>query len=134
MSPSPSPSCAPITEDQVAGLFDRWNDSLGTKDPAKVVDNYAEKSLLLPTVSNTPRHTRAEKEDYFKHFLENEPRGTIDERFIEIDCYSALDSGLYTFTYGTTGKKVKARYTFTYEYIDGDWKITSHHSSQMPEG
>ncbi len=99
-----------------------------------MVDNYAEKSFLLPTLSNTPRDTREEKEDYFEHFLKNEPTGVVDERFIDIDCDSALDTGLYTFTYGTTGKKVKARYTFTYEYIDGDWKITSHHSSQMPEG
>jgi hypothetical protein len=36
---------------------------------------------------------------------------------------------------GTTGDKVKARYSFMYvQDDDGKWKIGHHHSSQMPEG
>ena len=53
-----------VTENDIAALFDRWNESLKTGEPAKVVDNYAERSILLPTVSNKPRLTREEKEDY----------------------------------------------------------------------
>lgn len=34
---------------------------------------------------------------------------------------------------GSTGAKVKARYSFVYVYEDGQWKIAHHHSSQMPE-
>lgn len=126
-------TCAPITNEQVAALFDRWNASLATGDAHKVVQNYAQRSILLPTVSNKPRLTAAEKEDYFEHFLHNQPSGKIDMRFIKTGCNTALDAGLYSFTFANTGAVVKARYSYTYDYIDGQWLITSHHSSGMPE-
>jgi uncharacterized protein (TIGR02246 family) len=127
-----SESCHAATEKQIASLFDRWNSSLQTGDPKKVVANYATKSVLLPTVSNTPRLTPEAKEDYFKHFLENKPMGKIDSRTIIIDCNTAIDTGLYTFIF-SNGDQVKARYTFTYKWDGKRWLITSHHSSAMPE-
>jgi len=126
-------TCKATTEQEIASLFDRWNQSLLTGDPHKVVANYAERSILLPTVSNTPRLTPAEKEDYFHHFLENGPSGRIDMRFIAIDCNTAIDAGLYTFTFAKTGDKVSGRYSFTYRWNGSDWLITSHHSSALPE-
>jgi len=125
--------CVKASEQEIASLFDRWNSSLQTGDPHKVVANYATKSVLLPTVSNKPRLTPEDKEDYFHHFLENKPFGRIDSRTIEIDCNTAIDVGLYTFTFKTTGDQVKARYTFTYKWDGKQWLITSHHSSAMPE-
>src|SRR6266404_8739607 len=106
-----SESCHAATEKQIASLFDRWNSSLQTGDPKKVVANYATKSVLLATVSNTPRLTPEAKEDYFEHFLEKKPVGKIDSSTIEIDCNTAFDAGLYTFTFGD-GSQVKARYTY----------------------
>jgi uncharacterized protein (TIGR02246 family) len=128
-----SPGCKDTNEQEIAALFDRWNQSLQTGDPHQVVANYAERSILLPTVSNKPRLTVAEKEDYFQHFLEKGPSGKIDQRFIEIDCKSAVDAGLYTFTFAKTGEVVHARYTYTYRWDGSKWLITSHHSSGMPE-
>ena len=128
-----STTCRPTDEREIAGLFDRWDRSLQTGDSHKVVANYAARSILLPTMSNKPRLTIAEKEDYFDHFLESKPFGKIDMRFIVIGCNSAVDAGLYTFTFGTTGAKVPARYTFTYAWDGKQWLITSHHSSAMPE-
>jgi uncharacterized protein (TIGR02246 family) len=133
-SPSASsPACKETNEQEIAALFDRWNQSLQTGDARQVVANYAEKSILLPTVSNKPRLTAAEKEDYFRHFLEKRPSGRIDMRFIEIDCRTAVDAGLYTFTYAATGEVVHARYTYSYRWDGSRWLITSHHSSGMPE-
>ncbi len=40
---------------EIASLFDRWNNSLKTGDPDKVIANYAKNSMLLPTLSNKPR-------------------------------------------------------------------------------
>lgn len=124
--------CVGASEDDIAALFDRWNESVKTGDPHKVVAHYAQKSVLLPTVSSKPRVTALEKEDYFHHFLENRPSGQIDSRTIELDCNSAIDEGLYTFTFEKTGASVKARYTFTYKWDGAQWLITSHHSSAMP--
>lgn len=125
--------CKATTEQEIALLFDRWNQSLLTGDPHKVAANYAARSILLPTVSNKPRLTPAEKEDYFHHFLENRPSGRIDMRFIEIGCNTAVDAGLYTFAFAKTGKAVSGRYSFTYRWNGSSWLITSHHSSAMPE-
>ncbi|PKA72384.1 uncharacterized protein (TIGR02246 family) [Pseudomonas baetica] len=124
--------CHATSEKQITSLFDRWNASLQTGEPKKVVANYARKSILLPTVSNKPRLTAEEKEDYFAPFLLRKPVGTIDSRFIEIDCNSAIDAGLYTFKFAD-GSEAKARYTFTYKWNGKQWLISSHHSSAMPE-
>lgn len=125
--------CTTASEPQIAALFDRWNSSLQTGDPHKVAANYATQSILLATVSNKPRISSEEKEDYFHHFLENKPNGRIDMRVIQINCNTAVDAGLYTFTFAKTGAQVKARYTFTYKWDGKQWLITSHHSSAMPE-
>ncbi|MDL2408259.1 SgcJ/EcaC family oxidoreductase [Rhizobium calliandrae] len=125
-------NCAPITEQQVAELFDRWNASLGTRDSEKVAANYAENAILLPTLSNTPRLTHEQRIAYFDHFLEKRPQGSIDLRVIRVGCNMATDSGMYTFSFAD-GTKVPARYTYTYEFMDGKWLITAHHSSIMPE-
>jgi len=98
-------SCKETSEQEIAALFDRWNRSLQTGDPHAVVANYAKQSILLPTVSNKPRLTVAEKEDYFHHFLQDRPSGKIDFRSIELGCNSAVDSGLYTFTFARTDRK-----------------------------
>lgn len=125
-------ACAPANAQQIAALFDRWNDSLRTGDPDKVVANYAPDGVLLPTVSNQARTTPAAIKDYFVKFLKNKPQGTIDDRFIRIGCNVAQDVGNYTFKYAN-GKTVHARYTYVYEWKDGKWLIAHHHSSAMPE-
>ena len=126
-------SCKATSEAEIAGLFERWNRSLLTGNAQQVVANYAQQSILLPTVSNQPRLTPAEKLDYFQHFLENSPSGKIDLRVIELGCNTAWDAGLYTFTFAKTGASVSGRYTYTYRWNGSDWLITSHHSSAMPE-
>ena len=121
----PALACNPPLKSEVAALFDRWNASLRTGDPKKVVANYAPYSVLLPTVSNRARFTAAEKEDYFHHFLERKPEG-------KFYCNSATDSGLYTCRF-VDGTSVRARYSFSYKRVGNDWLISSHHSSGMPE-
>ncbi len=130
--PMRAAECNPPFKSEVAALFDRWNASLRSGDPKKVVANYAPGALLLPTLSNHARFTVAEKEDYFAYFLKRRPEGRIDDRVIDVDCNSATDSGLYTFRFGD-GTQAQGRYTFTYKRIDGEWLIASHHSSRMPE-
>jgi hypothetical protein len=115
--------CQAVTEKEITSLFEGWNAALATGDPAKVVARYATKSILL-----TPESRR----DYFEMFLKSKPQGKIDSRFVQIGCNTALDAGVYTFTFGD-GKKVQARYSYTYGWDGKQWLITSHHSSAMPE-
>lgn len=127
-------ACQSTDEAQIAALFERWAADVESGDPQRVVENYAPDSMLLPTVSNTPRQTAEAKLDYFEHFLALKPKGEIVSRMIMLDCNSALDTGLYSFKLGD-GSTVPARYTFTYKWFDDakQWLITSHHSSAMPE-
>lgn len=127
-----STTCAFITEEEVAELFERWNDSLKTKDPRKVTENYSKSAVLLPTVSDKPRTDHSAIENYFEHFLAKSPLGTIDERTIKIGCDTVQDMGLYTFKF-EDGRTVQARYSFIYEFENGKWVISHHHSSMMPE-
>jgi uncharacterized protein (TIGR02246 family) len=128
-------ACVNTNETEIAQLFDRWNQSLQTGDPDKVVENYADDAILLPTVSNIPRTNHEEIKDYFEHFLQKKPVGVINMHKILIGCNLAVDNGLYTFTLTQNGKQVRvpARYSFEYQYINGKWLIVGHHSSVMPE-
>lgn len=125
--------CVKTDQQEIAGLFDRWNNSLQTGDAHKVAENYLSDAVLLPILSNKVRKSDAERVDYFEHFLEKKPVGKIESRTIRTGCNKATDSGVYTFTFADKSS-VKARYTFTYVWDGKAWKISSHHSSAMPEG
>lgn len=117
---------------EISSLFDEWNNALQTGEPQKVAALYDDNAILLPTVSNKVRHNHEEIEDYFTHFLAKGPQGKIDEANIRIYGQLAINSGIYTFTFGD-GTKVQARYTFVYRWNEKRWMIVEHHSSQMPE-
>ena len=91
-------------------------------------------------MKNSRRLTAEAKHDYFVEFMAKKPVGEILTRTIFINCDTAMDTGTYEFTVTDkkTGEKSKvpARYTYTYDISSADpadWKITSHHSSGMPE-
>ena len=80
-----------------------------------------------------PGATFDEFKNYFESFLLKKPQGTILESHVTLGEGWCKDVGIYEFTMGATGDKVKGRYTFVYVYEDGEWKISHHHSSVMPE-
>lgn len=130
-------NCPVATPAAVEAQFARFNEAWATKDPAKVTSLFTKDAVLLATVSNTPRTTPAAINDYFVGFLKGSPVGTINSSTVKIDCNSAARLGTWTATLTdpATGAKrdVKARYSFIYRYVDGDWKIDHLHSSAMPE-
>lgn len=122
-------------EEEIESLFTAWNSSLQSGDPDKVVTNYANDAVLLPTMSKKVRHGREEIKDYFNHFLTLNPRGEINEKNIRIYGDIAVNSGLYTFKIRKSEEEeeIKARFTFVYKKTENEWKIIEHHSSVMPE-
>ena len=130
-------SCPDVTSAQIEGLFTEFNSAWATKDPAKVTALFTKAPVLLATVSNKPRTTPAEVNEYFIGFLQSSPVGKIDTSTVEIDCKTASRLGTWTVTLTdakTSAKTdVKARYSFIYRYEDGQWKIDHLHSSMMPE-
>lgn len=126
-------ACVRVTPEQIAALFDRWNKALSDEDMKAVLDRYAEGSVLLPTLKNGPLIKREDKEAYFQTFFEHRPVGTINWRWIDIDCRTAVDTGLYSFEYRAEHRTVLARYTYSYRFDGHDWFISSHHSSARPQ-
>ena len=117
---------------EITALFDVWNNTLQTGDPKAVAGLYESNAILLPTISNMVRHNHQQIEDYFVDFLAKAPQGKIDEANVRIYSDIAINSGIYTFSFGD-GTQVSARFTFVYRWNGQNWKIIEHHSSQMPE-
>ncbi|MEN3753905.1 SgcJ/EcaC family oxidoreductase [Mangrovibacter yixingensis] len=124
--------CVATDTTEIEARFTAWNAALQTGDAQQVAALYAEDAVLLPTVSNQVRLTNDQRVDYFEHFLESKPVGEINQRTIRLGCNTAIDSGIYTFTF-SDNTKIQARYTFTYDRVGNQWLISSHHSSAMPE-
>ena len=116
----------------VASLFERWNAALQTRDAGAVADLYSHDAVLLPTVADEAHVGRVAIRKYFEKFLKSQPRGVVNERFSQSEGDMAVDMGTYTFTL-VDGKEVAARYTFVFHRSGGQWLITHHHSSVMPE-
>jgi len=121
-----------MTVPPILPLFEEWNAALQTGDPKQVASLYDTDAILLPTVSNKVRHNHEEIEDYFVHFLAKKPSGKIDESNVRTFGDIAINSGVYTFTFGD-GTSVQARFTYVYRWKDPRWLIVEHHSSAMPE-
>lgn len=131
-----TPTCAPVTDTEVAGFFDLWNAALATGDAEIVAARYAEDGILLATTADEPRIGTEAIRDYFEDFLRREPSGSIISRTIVQSCNVAYDVGVYVFTLrgnrpGSTAE-IPARYTYVYEFEDGRWRIAHHSSSAMP--
>jgi uncharacterized protein (TIGR02246 family) len=129
-----APACNTPSDADIAALFEQWNSALQTGDPTQVAAIYQPDAVLLPTLSNQVRLTTAEREDYFAHFLANKPSGRIISRTLHTRCDSAVDAGVYEFTFAATGEKVQARYSYSWNWDGERWLIGSHHSSVMPQG
>jgi hypothetical protein len=127
------PTHAHLEVAEVQGLFHLWNDALATLDPLTVSKRYTKRPYLLPTISNIPRTDPPSIIDYFQTFLKLKPQGVVTESFVTTGENWCSDCGLYEFTLGADGSKVKARFTFIYAFEDGEWKIAHHHSSALPE-
>ena len=83
-SDTTSGSAKDISESEVRALFSLWNNALATGDSRIVAKRYAKESILLPTVSDTPRTDFASIKDYFDAFLLKQPSGKILEGDIRI--------------------------------------------------
>jgi uncharacterized protein (TIGR02246 family) len=119
--------------------FNKWNSALQTKNPKTVADIYhAEELSFLPTVS--PQHIKdyGNTEEYFTAFVQKNPFGTITDDSIQVygNGEAYLHSGMYTFELGDAGARtpVKARFSYVWKNVNGQWKISHHHSSVRPAG
>lgn len=130
-------SCAQATAAQLDAQFTAFNNAWATRNPDTVTALFDDDAVLLATVANQPRTDHAGIRDYFVSFLKKSPVASIDSSTIKSGCNWALRAGTWTVTLTdpqTAAKTaVKARYSFLYQFEDGQWKIEHLHSSAMPE-
>lgn len=130
-------SCAPVSDTMIDAQFVRFTDAWASGHADQVTRLFAPDAVLLATVSNVPRTTPAQIDDYFEHFLAGKPVARIDSSAIRLGCNSAARFGTWTITLTDAASgamsQVPARYTFLYKFADGQWWIDHLHSSKMPE-
>ncbi len=130
----PSVSVLPIpSKEDVHSLFKLWNNALASMDSRLVVRRFSKNAVILPTISDEPRMDAESIRAYFDDFLKLKPLCEILQSKVHVGPGWAQDVGIYEIRLGSTNKKSKARYSFTYIYEDEEWKILHQHSSQMPE-
>jgi len=122
--------------DAVLAAGQEWAAALASRDAAKIVALYDPEAILYATFT-----TRIGTQDgLLKYFTGLTKKADLKVRFTQqnirvFDRDTALNSGLYVFSFTENGKTVKvpARYTFVYVKEHGAWKIIDHHSSVFPE-
>ncbi|WP_110689776.1 nuclear transport factor 2 family protein [Salinicola endophyticus] len=138
-TPSSTPEAKTSVAQCEAGAtrtLQRWAEAISRADAPALLALYADDAILVPTVSNAIRGTQAAREDYFRDFLSREgldcELGEYARR-VSHKLGTVVVGGHYFFRYRDGGERITipARFLFTFEEIEGEWKITSHHSSQL---
>jgi len=117
--------------DEIIRLFNTWNTAIQSGDPGKVVSLYATDAVLVPTLSNDVRTNHEEIHQYFVGFLRKEPRARLDESYIRFYGDVAINSGIYSFFFGSSPIPTGARYSYVYRRTSSGWLIIEHHSSLL---
>ena len=130
-----SVAVAASDEGSVKAAYNDWVKAVtgGSADP--VLNLYDDKAVLLATFGPKPLVGHSQLREYFVKFTAL-PRlkAETNESIIRIFGDTAVNSGLYTFSYEKEGKvvNVPARFSFTYRKDGDKWKIVDHHSSVVP--
>jgi uncharacterized protein (TIGR02246 family) len=127
---SETDDCVLASDSDLDALFVQWNDSLLTGDASMVAANYRADAVLLPTLTTAVANTPEQITEYFVGLLQANPDARIEESTKKSYCNVATDVGLWVIN--ANGEDVYARYSFVYEYEDGEWLIAHHHSSVDP--
>ena len=122
---------------EIQRALDSWMDNLcnPTSAPIDMANLYARDGVLLGTVAERIHQGTDDIKEYFDMFLAKQPCGEFDEVIIQDYGMGAIADGLYTFTLTNADgdeEIVKARFTYVFKEEDGQWKISTHHSSIDP--
>ncbi len=112
-------------------LLQKWINAIKNGDPKEVTNLYHDDGILLGTFSNKERIGHELILEYFENLLKSPVEVEIVSEHASVSELVAVNSGLYNFV--TDGKTINARFSFVYQKNNDEWKITSHHSSVIPE-
>ena len=127
-----------MTYESPTKLVELWMDNLCLRDIDRIVSFYHKNAILIPTLSKEIRQGEFEIRDYFVDFVGNHPNlcgEIVFDLCQEVGSNDVVISGVYTFTWGEDEEdELAARFTYVFTLApDDNWKILTHHSSQIPE-
>ena len=120
-----------MSESTTTELLQKSTSEIKNGDPKQVTSLYHEDGILLGTFSPKERVGHKLILEYFEGLLKSPVEVQIVSEHPHVFESSAVNVGHYNFVTG--GKTINARFSFVYHKDNDDWKITSHHSSVMPE-
>lgn len=127
-------AAAANTQQGVKQAGQEWAAALSARDAQKITNLYAKDALLYATFTNMLDNQPA-RYAYFQGLVKNpDLKVVFDKQNIRLFGNTAINSGLYTFSFTDQGKvvTVPARYTFVYTLTPKGWMIVDHHSSKLP--
>ena len=119
----------------VAAATQAWRAAYDSRNPERIVGQYAPDAVFWGTGSKTVRATPEAIMEYFKDAGKRpEARVEIVEQHIQIHGDIGINTGLYTFSNIREGKRVPnpARFSMVFHKRDGAWVLVQHHSSRLP--
>ncbi|MEE2661433.1 MAG: nuclear transport factor 2 family protein [Pseudomonadota bacterium] len=113
-----------------------WLNVMGSNEPSAIVTLYKEDAVLLGTLDDKMRKGTKSIREYFDYFVTLQPRGKITQIVCDETGSGAvvIANGFYDLQLYHEDKitNVRARFTFVLERGVTNWKILSHHSSEVP--
>jgi uncharacterized protein (TIGR02246 family) len=120
----------------IAAGIQAWAAAYNSHDPDQVLSRYHPDAVFWGTSSATLRDTPAAIREYFTS-LTRRPDAHVEIGEYRIQEFGdvALAAGFYTFTDVADGVAVTrpSRFSFALRSTDGEWLLTQHHSSRMPQ-
>ena len=120
-----------MSDSTASELLQEWTSAVKSGVPKQVVSLYRDDGILLGTFSSKERVGHELILEYFENLLKSPVEVQIVSENPHVFESAAVNTGHYNFVTG--GKTINARFSFVYHKSDVGWKITSHHSSVIPE-
>ena len=127
----------PAGTDAVTAATQAWVEAFNSRDPKRIVAQYAPDAVLWGTTAKTIATTPDAIWTYFKDAGQRPwTRVAIDAQHTRVFGALAIASGTYTFSDvrdGVAANVRPARFTFVFRREGERWLIVEHHSSRVPE-
>jgi len=110
-------------------VLSRWRNAVNFFKPGQVSKIYAKNFILVPTFDNVIITDKKKLENYFKKAKEKNVYVFFEsDKYVFGDCGFNV-SGFYNFL--LEGKGHRARFIFSIVEEEGDYKISTHHSTKI---
>ncbi|CAN5223310.1 hypothetical protein BH10PSE19_BH10PSE19_16400 [soil metagenome] len=120
---------------QVKAAAQTWGEVLASGDAKKMATLYDTNAYLYATFQNKISSSEGLLSYFKKLMLHPDLNVKFQKQNIRIHHATAINSGLYVFSYKDAGKivRIPARFTFVYTLQPNGWLIVEHHSSILPD-